>query len=173
MDTIHRIKDHFKGFDQKYVYKKCSDAYSETNRSRKWLVVLKKTHDTKTNESRKVNNPKTAKYRGSHLKVVLIVDVNDLTSTSDCVVNIIYGIKATYTVGEIVYADSYDEEDIETVCSGGIHYFKTIEPAILYDILPTNFTGTHTEWSEQGDVISTTEYVEGKKMKFTKFHGTI
>jgi antitoxin component YwqK of YwqJK toxin-antitoxin module len=146
--------------EDKYVYKKCSDTLRK-DKSRKWLVILKKIRTTKTNEERKTIDPKTAKFRASELRVVRIINLNDPTKTIRYLVNDYEGKKIKYRVGEIVRPDTFDE-DINCVCSNGIHYFKSIEPAIFYGGVPTNYTGIGMNWYEDGQKREEQEYLDGK-----------
>jgi len=113
-----------------YVFKKCCDTLRKDG-TRKWLVIFEKTSETKANEDRKGIDPMRAKFRASCLKVIRIINVNDPSRTIRYLVNEFDGKKTKYIVGKTVYPDRYDR-NTEAVCSGGIHYFKSIEQAILY-----------------------------------------
>jgi hypothetical protein len=110
---------------EEYVYKSCYN----------YIVVLLKLADTKTNESRsKITNPLYAKYRANKLKVIAIVHKFDPTKLITEVENSSYERnKVIYKVGKILEISDYDD-DLENVCSTGIHYFKTVEPAFYYDL---------------------------------------
>ena len=86
----------------------------------------------------------TKKFRCSYAKVLDIVDMNEQTKHVDCAFSI-YDIKkrfnygyndepiTTYIKGRKVVADSLDEDE-QTECSNGIHFFLTKEDAIEYSI---------------------------------------
>jgi hypothetical protein len=128
--------------DVKYVFKKCIDLGDEDN-DRRWLVVLEKLSDTRTNEKRRgIHDSKFAKFRADKLKVIEIFDVNNLNVDRKSITNVytdnkyegyddVIFHKIVYTVGDIVYPDFYDEA-IENVCSNGIHYFKSFDTAFSY-----------------------------------------
>jgi len=112
----------------KFVYKLCNDSKT----SEKYLVVMVKDAKTKTNEKRVVTDSKYAKYRANELRVIRIFSLDDKTKK----VTIIYHQSAlykdapltTYELNKTVSADKYNENE-DSVCSGGIHYYMTIEPA--------------------------------------------
>lgn len=141
--------------DDELVYKKCL---------KKYIVVMKKLHDTITNESRtNVNNSSTAKFRANKLEVVLIISTYD-GSTQSSIVHQCDDQSLCYTVGQVVEPDSFDE-DLDVVCSNGIHYFRSLEPAYYYHALLDSYDGPMKEWHEDGSIFRQSTYSKGK------FHG--
>src|SRR5438128_5301429 len=103
-----------------FVFKSCQNDY---------IVVLQKLDDSKTNEHRKdVVDARYAKFRADRLIVVRIYNKCN-GEEIQTITNSVYSKKTiTYTCNEIVEVTDYDE-DINKVCSSGIHYFKTEEAA--------------------------------------------
>src|SRR5579872_3991989 len=100
------LKDYI---NSKYVFKKCVNMY-DTDKSRKWLVILEKLEDTKTNEDRKnVIDKNFAKFRANKLKVIAIFNINNPYEkpAKKAILNEYSSNQTLYEVGEIVYADSY------------------------------------------------------------------
>src|SRR5579872_4512006 len=64
--------------DSCFVYKMCTDCNRKNG-----FVILKKFDKTLKNENRKVINSKYAKYRASHLEVIMILDPDNLSKTID------------------------------------------------------------------------------------------
>ncbi len=102
----------------------------------KELTVFKAVHiDTNKNAIAKLLIPKDAnritvdndKCRSDKAYVLGIYDAE---RTYD-VARSIYDIKTQYKVGEMVYADSFDD-DINESCSHGIHFFLTEEEAMSF-----------------------------------------
>jgi antitoxin component YwqK of YwqJK toxin-antitoxin module len=147
-----------------YVYKSCCDVLSKKDKtSRKWLVVMKKIKETKTNEDRsKVIYFNNAKFRENKLKDIKIFNKNNPDKTKKMIINEYENKKLRYTVGRIVKIDDYDE-DIEIVCSNGIHYFKTLEPAYYYGDMQKNYTCKWIRLYEDGRNIDEGDYIDGKK----------
>lgn len=115
--------------DEKYMYKVCNNGkYSLRN----WIVVMKKCSHTITNEDRKdIVDKNHAKFRANKLMVVKIFNVNSGTCV-EYVVNVyMYSKPLRYEVGRVVECDKFDN-NIDNVCSGGIHYFKTLITAYYY-----------------------------------------
>ena len=116
-DIKFRYKDYIS--NKKNVFKSCHNC----------IVVLQKTIDTKTNEKRKgVVNEEFASFRGDIFKVILIFDRHSPLLNFSEIKNSMYGEKVNYVVGQLVRSDFFDK-DIEKICTHGIHYFKTIDPA--------------------------------------------
>ena len=102
----------------------------------KELTVFKAVHiDTNKNAIAKLLIPKDAnritvvndKCRSDKAYVLKIYDAE---RTYD-VARSIYDIKTHYKVGEMVYADNFDD-DINEPCSHGIHFFLTEEEAMSF-----------------------------------------
>jgi antitoxin component YwqK of YwqJK toxin-antitoxin module len=162
--------------DEKYVYKKCCDVLRK-DKSRKWLVILEKTDETKTNEGRSgIMNPDTAQYRASVLKVVRIINLNDPKKTIKYLVNQYPGPdsgyhcnfvhQTKYTVGKKVEA-TFNDDDNDNLCFSGIYYFKSIEPAILYRVPPRKYFGTMIRWYSDGALLAQGEVAGAERVMFS------
>lgn len=146
-----------------YVYKLCSHKSRSIKRSikKRWLVILKKLDETQTNEGRLIKNEDIkknssyAKFRANKLMVIKIINIYNQKITRKFIVNIFIDVKnysskhITYNVGEVVVPDFYDE-NINKICSGGIHYFKTIVAAYYFRDVPNKYTGIWIEWFDNG-----------------------
>ena len=155
--------------DSIYVYKSCCDG--------RYLVVLMKLHDTKTNEKRYVTNRKYAKFRADKLFVIAIYDTYDphnidIGDSSLLSINSHYSNNGkkkslTYTIGEIVYPDSYDE-NINNICSNGVHYYTSPLPAIFHkksynDSYFKNETFLYQNWTDNGECCYSGCIVKGSR----------
>lgn len=148
--------------DKKYVYKSCNNY---PDRSREWLVIMEKCHDTITNEDRKcVINTDHAKFRADKLMVVKIININDGSMSSTKIVNAYLPSKSLeYKVGSVVECDEFNT-DLDEVCGGGIHYFKTLITAYYYDDgekRQQTYTGKWMEWRDDGQILRETDYSNG------------
>ena len=115
----------------------------------------------KTNENRKnIANLQYAKYRTSKVKVLEIFHMNDKTRVIKQM-NGLYDINFVYTAGEEICIDNYDE-NINEVCSQGIHYFKTSEQAKMWQLPLYNYTGKYMDWYDDGNKMCEGEYKNGK-----------
>lgn len=159
MDNLAKITKYYKKFikNKNYVYKLCNDVLSKKDHNKKWLVILKFLPETKTNELRNnVSDKAFAKFRADKLEVVKIININDPKKTkkyivSEFIKNDEIIIKTLYMVGEIVEPEYYDEK-INSICSGGIHYFRTLERAYYYRELPPDYTGIWKAWYDNGNI---------------------
>lgn len=172
--------------NENYVYKLCNDV-SELKQEQKnwkkfqvccrqWIVILQKTDNTKTNENRSnVRNKSHAKFRANELLVVEIININvgmdietktlktSITNLSDI---IRFGdivpsfVETVYEVGKIVKSDIFDS-NLDQICSGGIHYFKTLITAYYYRDVPKNYSGVWTTWYDTGQKSSEGKYKDG------------
>lgn len=156
-------------FNNEYVYKACLSRY---------IVVMEKLADTITNESRKginneVINTDTAKFRADKLRVVLIIDLKDGTTTTTTITNrfihnpsyfmntLPYIFTTEYEVGSIALPNHF-ERDLDIVCGGGIHYFRTVEPAFFYNrYTHKSFTGVWKKWTCDGMLFKQQTYIDG------------
>lgn len=159
MCSLEAVMDACKEYmvDPDYVYK---NTYG-------YIIVMKKLPTTITNEQRSnVDDADHAKFRASELLVVVIISINNINNRPTRILNRFYTSNslchfALYTVGEIVVCDEFDK-NIDVVCSGGIHYFKTLDTAFVYSgAVPKNFTGCWTKWYDNGRKNIVTEYVKG------------
>jgi len=100
-----------------------------------YLVKLELCPDSVTNANRSsVCDPRFAKFRASHLKVIQILDTLSGKHV-DSIVHTWHSVNQKsaieYKVGCIVYPDFFDR-DIDKICAPGIHYFKTLFAAYKY-----------------------------------------
>src|SRR5205823_528566 len=92
-----------------------------------------------------------AKYRANKLKVLMIINIRNLSSivSIDHFYENSFDKKTfiTYIVDKVVYPDKFDD-NIDNVCSNGIHYFKSIDRAYNYASPPPSYTGIWYSYSE-------------------------
>lgn len=147
--------------DKKYVYKGCN---SGLFLPREWIVVMEKCKDTITSEERNdVVDEKYAKFRANELMVIEIINVYDGTSRATHIINASgYSDFLKYEVGKIVKCDKFDS-NIDKVCSGGIHYYKTLIAAYYYCASAINkrHDDKWTEWYDNGRKKCETSYKNG------------
>lgn len=169
-DLLKRVIDECKEYikDSSFVYKLCI-SNNDKDKKRKWMVVMQKLDKTITNEKRdNVHNEDYAKFRANFLKVIKIFNVNDPTKIRTSIENVYEAedeksIKLEYKIGSIVEADNFDVE-INNVCSGGIHYFKTLIAAYYYRGVPDAYTGVWTGYHANGRVYEEGCYIRGIQM---------
>jgi hypothetical protein len=128
----------------------------------KYLIILSLCDDSETDESRNVHNQLTATFRASKMNVVMIVNKMDPTDKPDKI-SITWGLSTcVYEVGKIVYADGFSP--IHSLLSQGIHYFKSVFPAICFNLHFENsiITGLHHIWDHDGFVVQIVRYKNGK-----------
>lgn len=124
-----KLKERFKQYTNNSNY--CYKIVCYSGRQIPYFVVMQKLDDTITNESRKnVVNPQYAKFRANKLKVIDIINCKDMID-EESVVNVLHlkgfsSKKTAYEVGNIVVPDEFDS-NIENICTGGIHYFNSID----------------------------------------------
>jgi hypothetical protein len=152
-DKLQKVIGKFLG-NCEYVYKSCYD-----DKGDKWLIVLKRTPTTITNEKRNsiVDAPK-AKHRGNEFEVIMIVNINNPNITLDTFTNK-YNLNvlssATYTVGKIVKPEKEFCNDLERVCESGIHFFIDVLRAISYNHdqkQPQDFNGIWIKYHDNGKI---------------------
>lgn len=139
-----------------YIYKSCQ---------KDWIVILKLLPDSKTNINRtNIINPDKAKYRTNKAKVILIFNKLNLNKTCSEITNSFYIDKRIiYKVGEIVEEKKYDE-NINNIFSDGIHFFKSIMCAYLFElnnmdnVLKYNLFGSFETYYESGIIHIRYEY---------------
>jgi antitoxin component YwqK of YwqJK toxin-antitoxin module len=156
MEQINRLYRHYE--EDGCVFKTCFD----------YVVILRKQHDTITNEERSdVMDAKHAKFRGSHFLVELIFDKNDPTKTIDTIKNsVCHHCIVTYTVGEITKADTFDT-NIDKICASGIHYFKSLSAAFYYKYDFYSIKNHHKDtecliYDDNGTMTFKLNYINGK-----------
>ena len=171
--------------DETHVYKLCPDKSGEFCEVCKceheckceWLIIMQKTEDTKTNEARSnIVNKHYAKFRASELKVIKIINLAEPNTSvkKEFVINQFIdtglGIVATsnktvktvkYEVGKIVKPDKFDD-DINNICSEGIHYFKMPFAAYYYRQLPPNYTGHWIDFYDNGQKFLEIDYINSQ-----------
>ncbi len=134
------------------------------------IVTLELLNDTKTNEKRNVINDKYAKFRCDKVNVINIIEVKTGNKMEKDVS--IRDNKFIYSLGEVVEAD-YFSKNLDDVCAGGIHYFKTKEAALSWFYRQNyNFPdGKWIEWHENGQKCSEGTYKNREKYgEWTIFH---
>ncbi len=126
------------------------------------IVTLELLEDTKNNEKRdKVANDKYAKFRCNMAKVISIVNVKTgKTMEKD---RSIFNNSFRYVSGEIV--ETCFNENMNEVCTSGIHYFKTKEVALSWfykqdDRFPPD--GKCEVWHDNGQKQSEGTLKDGK-----------
>ena len=146
MTTLDNIIEICKEYitDSDCVYKMCRNEY---------LVVMKETPATITNEQRKnIFDVDYAKCRASEFMVMTIINIFDLSNKPKMLLHQFNGHKIQYTVGEKAAPDRFDM-NYENVCAGGIHYFKKIECAYFYRTRCPNYIGYWDSWDDNGEMI--------------------
>lgn len=129
------------------------------------IITLKITG--KTNEKREgVVDPLHAKFRTASAYVVDIENFKTNEKMSEDVS--IHDSTFVYKVGEEVKVCDYDE-DIDEICSPGIHYFKTREVAESWFLnrdpfhLDHPYNGLYRRWYSTGRLEIECTYKDGKK----------
>jgi antitoxin component YwqK of YwqJK toxin-antitoxin module len=152
LENIKKIYQDYT-YDPDCVYK------SLNYQNKIYMIILQKLPDTKTNELRNmIANQEFAKFRASHLKVLKIFNIEIPEIEYDSCINSTRK-NLDYKKNEIVYPDEFDN-DLNRVCTTGIHYFKSIDAAFYY-MIPENYTGTHYEYDDYGRRVSETHYING------------
>jgi hypothetical protein len=126
-----KMEQVFKDCNSNHVFKKCHDNLTDHD----CIVMLEKPlSDFICNESRdSVKNKEMAKFRCNGLNVVLIYDLVLQQTMSQILHQPNYwGLLTYYKIGEIVKPDRFDD-DLDIVCTSGIHYFLTLKAAMSYD----------------------------------------
>jgi antitoxin component YwqK of YwqJK toxin-antitoxin module len=121
----------------------------------------------KTNEKRSgVVDANCVKFRTDRANVV---DIENFKTNEKMMEDgSIYRSNFVYRIGEEVKVDDYDE-DINEVCTSGIHYFKTRELAeywyCMYRISKGDIRddSLYKTWHENGRIATETNYKDGKK----------
>jgi hypothetical protein len=122
----------FQDCNSNHVFKKCHDNLTGHD----CIVMLEKPlTGFICNESRKsVINKDMAKFRCNGLIVILIYDVVSQKTVSQILHKPNHwGGLTTYKVGEMVRPNRFDD-DLDEICTCGIHYFLTLKAAMSYDI---------------------------------------
>lgn len=158
----------------KFTFKLCNDDKT----LEKYLVVMVKDEKTKTNEGRNVLDSKFANYRANALRVIKMFNLNDKTKKETKINHqsefYAKAPKTIYELNKIVSADSFND-DIDVVCSNGIHYYTTLEAAFFNRKTPANYTGewmTHYDNGIQHTQSSYNNGVRNKDWKLWRDDGT-
>jgi antitoxin component YwqK of YwqJK toxin-antitoxin module len=157
-----------------YCYKICQDLQLlERQGQDRYIVIMKKIPGTLTNENRtNVIDARYAKFRADRLEVCVIFDVNNPSEKIEHVINIFEDKIIKYEINNIVTPDAYDD-DLDEICSGGIHYFNDMFRTFYYRDIPLapgtietgpfHYTGHWIEWYDDGQKESEGNYQDGKK----------
>ena len=117
---------------------------------------------SKSNELRKGVVSKHAKFRVAEAYVDKIVNVESGEDMDSDVS--IRDSTFIYQVGKVVFPDSFDE-NIDEVCTFGIHYFKTKETAVSWFYNQTGCKypdGPYKEWYGNGQICQECNYKNGE-----------
>jgi hypothetical protein len=186
VDQLDLLKDKcmsYGYYGTNYVYKLCNNDCDQKSYAlkRHYLVIMSKCFDIKTNETRKntIFDIKFAKFRANRLKVEKIIDIDTLESI-ELVCHVPFFDKkyqkdhvTKYAIGEVTcskkpyksgskYFENFYDMDSDKICSFGIHYFLTIEPAYFYRQKPENY---HRSWYVYHDDGSIFETITSQKEK--------
>jgi antitoxin component YwqK of YwqJK toxin-antitoxin module len=139
--------------DPDCVYKKCKN---------RWIVVMKPLPSTRTNESRdNVRDPGYAKFRADKLKVLVIFSIFDPSKKMRAIINKFGKIKIKYKVTKIVRPNKFDN-NLNIICSGGVHYFKSLEAAFFYGKRHIK-SGHWRSWYDNGQICEEGDYQDNKQ----------
>ena len=130
------------------------EVYKSGGSQNDYLITLEiDPNESNTNLSRKVDVPTTAKYRCRRAFVKSIEHKTTGGPIESIESN--YSDKFRYTVGLWVEEPGYDH-NIQEVCTQGIHFFKSREPALHWGWHPEN--GPCKTWYENGRLESEVVY---------------
>jgi antitoxin component YwqK of YwqJK toxin-antitoxin module len=116
----------------------------------------------KHNESRKdIVDKNYAKMRCSKAKVIDIYNMDNKDEKFNEAFALINN-EFKYTINKIVEPNKYND-NCDTVCTGGIHYFKSFEAAYQYmqRIDFDNYTGEVKTWYKNGRIAEKYNFVNG------------
>lgn len=117
-----------------------------------WIVVLEKTPNTQTNDSRKnIVDMDHASFRGSVFVVKDIVHKSDVDKKTDSVCTMYMDQNTNYIIGEVVVPDKYDESD--EILSHGIHYYNSYIRAYYYETRMFD-REEYKEWYDNGQIMT-------------------
>ena len=106
------------------------------------LEILGENNEKRTD----IRDPVHAKYRCSKAKVLDIFHYK--TNEKKESIGGIYNNNFIYKLNEIV--ETKFNPNLESVCSEGIHYFKTLKQANFWRFNLDNYIGEFMEWYENG-----------------------
>jgi antitoxin component YwqK of YwqJK toxin-antitoxin module len=149
--------------DKGYVFKSCD---------KEWIVVLKKPDGVLTNEGRHdVMDKQYAKFRGNKLLVIDIVNKFDMSKKTNWARSKCYWFfSVVYKIGYNAEPNTFDE-NIDNICSSGIHYFMSYESAYYYE-LEKIIDGEYHCWADNGGLMLSCSYKDGLLDGiFQRWHG--
>jgi len=161
---IDAIRQKYPDNTGQYLFKSCG---------KKWIVILEKLDDTITNQHRlPLDDPNRqfAKYRADKLMVVNIIHKFNPNKTINKISNSYHkNHTVEYIKGNTVIPNSFDQ-DMDKVCSSGIHFYGRIEPAFYLELKKVE-NGKWTQWYDNGQKSLEGEYLNGENNgKWTKWY---
>lgn len=134
--------------------------YKSGGKSNEYLIILGVNPDDTNLKRTRVVNKDTAKFR---CRKAFVVDIQH-KDTGELVDSICsnYNPNFIYKRGEYIEEPAYNT-NINIVCSKGIHFFTTKEPAFLYKYIPKKYNGIYQKWHDNGQLKSECEYKNGVK----------
>jgi antitoxin component YwqK of YwqJK toxin-antitoxin module len=147
--------------NESYFYKVCSDYLSKDTRI-KWLVVMKKTKNSKTNISTNINtninaktNYDTSSFIANNVKIVNIININkprftkshimSKTDVCECCNTNIETKGTKYEIGKFLSMSEHDNDNsinhFDEICYGGFKCFGSLRIAYYTSDMPKKFTG--------------------------------
>ena len=168
-ENLKKINDLFKSTYPSYINKEDTNETNEYvyGNADDWIIVYKKTSNTKTNEDRlNIVCNMYAEYEATELIVVLIFNkfcphdtINNVVSNPE-----IYSV-INYNKNQIIKNDKFRLVYYKSVL---VPYFKQI-----LNRKKCNYTGFFTSWYENGLVSEKGYYVNGEKEGVWKYGSTI
>jgi antitoxin component YwqK of YwqJK toxin-antitoxin module len=141
--------------DRTYVYTSCIENNSN------WLIILKRTPNTLTDENRKcIKNAAMAKYIGTYLEVIMIVNIDDATVTLNEVKD--NNNNFSYTVGEVINKKEKDNAN-NNIYAYGVPFFLNIFRAISHTQNP----------KEKFSGIWIFHHADGQRLKYAFYHNGV
>jgi antitoxin component YwqK of YwqJK toxin-antitoxin module len=147
---LDKIKEKYSKYlsDSSYVYK-----YNQN-----CIIILQKLdgdNPTKTNGNKCIEHFSES-FLASHLKVILIFDINDLDIEYDSIID-----DDNYQVGQIIYCENFNLDKTNNNELKGITYFKTIHDAFFSSNIRNNYTGKYCSYYDNGSLLKECEYENG------------
>ncbi len=126
---MERLELECRDYNQGFVFKRCSI----------YIVVLEKPIENfKCNESRNnVEDANYAKFRGNFFIVKDIINGETYEHIEKITHRNWFCSPTVYEVGKETFPDSFNE-NLNEICTHGIHYFLTLLAAYSYEYLPQN-----------------------------------
>lgn len=123
------------------------------------LEILGQNNEKRNN----IIEPMRAKYRCSKAKVLKIFKQGKRgIKITRKAIGGSYDTNFKYQVGKVVEVKNFDK-NIDEVCSRGIHYFKSLECAKMWNLNPVfnKYTGTYKVWHDNGVLMYECVYKDG------------